>query len=246
MSAYKKLIWIIGVLTITSFLLACWLYFGASFTGADFWTNVCLGVFGSALLTILSAISSYNYERRRTLEGFSSYTRYILDYLSKYQKNMSIEAKLKYFLNYHDIDKIAWDMEFGNIDFFLECKIMEIFFGDKFRSRKYIYDKIYRPICNFNNAVTNHVWHFRMYLDGSGKNEKVIQNFVTELEDYLIKVTEKDIPTEYDENCEPTAFCHCSYVESKIVREINSELAGRYYEILYGKRIANKEKQKGE
>lgn len=54
------------------------------------------------------------------------------------------------------------------------------------KSRKYIYEKIYKPVIDFNNAVANHEWHFRWYLDGSGKNDFVMEGFLSELQDYLL------------------------------------------------------------
>ncbi|MFY4504469.1 hypothetical protein ACJ8LC_07180 [Ligilactobacillus ruminis] len=85
---------------------------------------------------------------------------------------MPVEHKINFYLNYIELDKSGWDMEFGN---------MEIFFERLIKSRKYIYEKIYKPVIDFNNVVTNHEWHFRWYLDGSGKNDFVMEGFLTRL-----------------------------------------------------------------
>jgi len=140
---------------------------------------------------------------------------------------MSLEEKMKFYLDYHDIDKSAWDADYGNMNFFAE-KITG--------NRKYIYEKIYLPILSFNQAVNKHVWHFRWYFDGSGKNKSVMEMFVEELEQYLLYRDEKKIPTDYDATGNPIAFCEVTMLESKLVREISQELDGEYYRIMYGKR----------
>lgn len=140
--------------------------------------------------------------------------------------------KVAFFLDYKDLDKSAWDMDFGDMDFFLECH---------HHNRKYIYEKIYKPISDFNEVVNNHVWHFRWHLDGSGKNDVVMQTFIKELESYLLEKHEQNIPTEYDENGTPISFFHCSGTSSKLVTNIIEELGGHYYEVMYGKKIANRE-----
>ena len=140
---------------------------------------------------------------------------------------MSLEEKMKFYLDYHDLDKSVWDADYGNMDFFAE-KITG--------NRKYIYEKIYLPILRFNQAVNNHVWHFRWYFDGSGKNEPIMEMFVEQLEQHLLYRNEKSIPTDYDETGKPIAFCEVAMLESKLVREISQELDGKYYRIMYGKR----------
>lgn len=95
---------------------------------------------------------------------------------------MSLEEKTKFYLDYHDIDKSAWDADYGNMNFFAE-KITG--------NRKYIYEKIYLPILSFNQAVNKQVWHFGWYFDGSGKNKPVMEMFVEELEQYLLYRDEK-------------------------------------------------------
>ena len=77
-------------------------------------------------------------------------------------------------------------MDIGNMDFFFENKTHDF---------QYIYTAIYKPILDFNRAVENHVWHFRWYLDGTGKNDTVMEKFLLELQEYLLEKNEQDIPT---------------------------------------------------
>ena len=187
MRAYKRIAKFSILIAIISLLIAILLNFCFVIDKTGFWTNVCLGVFGSATLTILTSVVSYFHEKRQTLENFVYHTRQILSYLNKYQESMSLEQKLKFYLDYHDLDKSAWDMDIGNMDFFFENKTHDF---------QYIYTAIYKPILDFNRAVENHVWHFRWYLDGTGKNDTVMEKFLLELQEYLLEKNEQDIPTE--------------------------------------------------
>lgn len=233
MRMYKKHIYIIAPISVVTFALAVLLHYLKPCSESDFWINVCLGIFSGAILTLITSIISYNHEKRRTLESFIYHTRYILSYLNKYQQSMSIEQKINFYLNYIELDKSGWDMEFGNMDFFFE-RLTE--------SRKYIYEKIYKPIIDFNNAVSNHEWHFRWYLDGSGKNDFVIEGFLSELQDYLLINNKSNFPAEYDDDGNVIRYCQCLTTISKLVDSIRRELGGRYYEIMYGKKVAKKQK----
>lgn len=231
MRAYKKMTIIATLIAIIALLVAIVLHYCCPCYETEFWINVCLGLFGSAALTVLTSVVSYWHERIKTLENFLYHTRQLLSAANKYQEHMTLEQKIQFFLEYSEFDKIAWDADFGNIDFFFE-RIT--------KDREYIYYSIYKPILDFNNAVANHVWHFRRHLDGSGKNDAVMQNFVSELQDYLLKIDEQDIPTEYDENGNATSFLPHKSTCPKLVLDVKKELRGRYYEILYGKKQAAK------
>lgn len=231
MKVYKKMTIVTVAIAMLSLAAAMIMHYFIPCAETDFWINVCLGIFGSAFLTMLTSVMSYQHEKVKTLENFLYHTRQILSVANKYQEHMTLDEKIRFFLEYREFDKIAWDADFGNLDFFFE-KITH--------NRKYIYYTIYKPILDFNSAVSNHVWHFRGHLDGSGKNDVVMQRFVDELQDYLLKITEQDIPTEYDENENPVSFCHYRTTEPKLVFNVKRELGGRYYDIMYGKRKAAK------
>lgn len=235
MKAYKNLTIIATMISVIAFFLALILHYCFPCYEAEFWINVCLGLFGSAALTVLTSIVSYFSEKIKTLQDFLYHTRQILSIANKYQEHMTLEQKIRFFLEYSEFDKIAWDADFGNMSFFFEKTT---------HNQKYIYDNIYKPILDFNHAVANHVWHFRWYLDGSGKNDAVMQKFVDELQGYLLQITGYDVPTEYDKDGNVISTCHCRAIEPKLVREIEDELTGRYYEIMCGKRkVAKPDKE---
>jgi len=100
---YKKLTIICAVISVISLSICLCLYYCLDCDGADFWVNVCLAVFGSALLTSLSSFVSYFHERRATLEGFMYHCKQMLHALNKYQDSMSLEEKMKFYLDYHDL-----------------------------------------------------------------------------------------------------------------------------------------------
>lgn len=226
MRVYKNLTIITSVITIGSFLVALLLQY--NFQNSNFWIDILLGIFSGALLTVLTSIISYHYERRKTLESFVYHTRQILLYLNKYQDSMSLEEKLRFFLDYSELDKTAWDMDFGSLDFFFE-KING--------NNEYVYTRLYKPILDFNTAVNKRVQSFRYHLDNKSKNDNVMLSFVNELQNYLLQIDERDCPSEYDESGNPISFCRYKSIQSKLVSNIMEELNGRYYKIMYGKRV---------
>lgn len=237
MRLYKRMTIISALIALISFLISIFMhYFFTSNKEIDFWINLCLGLFSGAILIVFTSIISYYHERRRTMEIFIYNTNRILFYLNKYQESMSIEQKINFYLEYIELDKSAWDMDFGNMDFFLKENI------------EYIYEKIYKPILDFNNAVLNHAWHFRWYLDGTGKKDVEIKKFLSELQEYLLDKVETDVPMEYDDDGKVIATCTCYEVNPKLVNNIQDKIYDHYFEIMYGKRSIKRElkSQKGE
>lgn len=206
----------------------------------NFWVDVFLGVFSGAILTLITSIISYLREKRKTLEDFVYNTRHILNYLNNYQEDMSIEQKLSFFIGYSELEKSKWDQDLGDIDFLFD------FSRKKF---EYIYKSIYKPIIDFNTAVNNHIPHFRMHLsiddtkENTWKNEAMMENFILELQDYLLTKTETNLPIKYDNNGNAIEYCRYSSTVPKLVLNVRKEFNGRYYEIMYGKKVAKKQRK---
>ncbi len=232
MRAYKKITILTGFTTIIVLVCSVILhYWFIENSEINFWLNVFLAVFGSALLTTLTSWVTYFYEKRQMMEGFAYSTRRILRSINHYQRSFSLEDKIKFFLAYSDESKDDWDMQMGNMDFFFE-KIHH--------NRKYIYENIYMPILTFNQAVGKHIWHFRWYMDGTGKNEAVMEGFIKELEDMLIEEEEKNFPVEFSEDGIPIRYGQFITTKPKLVKNIQEELNGKYFECMYGKKIKKK------
>ena len=181
-----------------------------------------LGIFGSSLLTLLTSTIGYRVERCKTFEGFSYATKEILHALNKYQVSWRLEEKIDFFLNYHDISKIEWDRYYGDFSFIADFR------G---KNRRYIYKQIYTPILRVNQAINNHVWHFRYYKDSSGKNDKVLGKFIEEIEALFIETTISEIDT--NEKGDPVTM---TSTKNKIVHTIQEELNEKYYQLMYGKK----------
>lgn len=237
MRAYKKYVYFTAVISIVAFVVAVLLHYLMPCAESDFWINVCLGIFSGAILTLITSIISYRHEKRRTMESFVYHTRQILFYLNKYQESMSIEQKLKFFLDYKELDRTAWHTEIGDMDFFFE-KLTN--------NKKYIYDNIYMPIIEFDKEITKYQWGIRWHLDGIVKNDAVMDDVISKLQKYLIKRTEVKIPIQSDEGGNAIRWEKCSSVSSKLVADITKELYGHYYEIMYGMRFVKKQSKSQE
>ena len=227
MSIYKKTIGLTGFITILSFVVCLVLHYLFMSEEAEFWCNVVLGIFSGALLTLLSSVIVYRVERKRVLENFFYYTNKILKQINQYQMNMTLEEKIDLLLEYADSDKIEWDSCLGEIDFLFD-------FGKK--NYKYIYNSIYKPLWELQVAIQKHYWHFKWYKDGTGKNDKVMEEFLKEIEPLILDREEMKTPIETDQNGKAIKYLTATAVTNRIVSSINKELTGKYYTLMYGKK----------
>lgn len=172
MSVYKKSVICTGIITVFSFAIAIILNYALN---VEFWCNVCLGIFGSSLLSCITALIGYSTEKRNALESFSAETHKLLHEFNKYQRSMSLDDKINWYLTIIDYDKTTWDLYLGKIDFFDN------------RQRDYIYKKIYYPLLEVNNAIAQHMWNFRMHKSGQVRNEVAMESYVEEIEPYILE-----------------------------------------------------------
>ena len=75
MRAYKRMAKFSILIAIISLLIAIFLNFCFVIDKMGFWTNVCLGVFGSATLTILTSVVSY-FHTQKCLSPAKKYKLY--------------------------------------------------------------------------------------------------------------------------------------------------------------------------
>ena len=68
-----------------------------------------------------------------------------------------------------------------------------------------------------------------MQVNGTAVNDVVMEEFIKELEPIIIREEEYVIGNENDENVIKSEYNY-------IVKKIDSELNGKYYEIMYGKK----------
>ena len=70
MRPYKKLTIVCAIISLFSLALCLVLHYWMACEEAEFWINVCLALFGSAILTMLNSLVFYFHEKRTTLENF--------------------------------------------------------------------------------------------------------------------------------------------------------------------------------
>lgn len=123
MKNYVIITRVTAVLSIISLFLAIIIYYLFSAVGAEIWSDICLAIFGSALLTCITSIIGYIIEKRKALERFSMSTRYLLDIIYKYDVSWKAVSKIDFLLSYVDIDKSMWELQFNDIYFMNDfCK----------------------------------------------------------------------------------------------------------------------------
>lgn len=88
----------------------------------------------------------------------------------------------------------------------------------------------------FNQSVGNHYWQFIWHLDGTGTNDRVMEEFVKELEDILLEVKIINEPVNFDETGKPIDFCKVTSISSKFVFKLEDELSNKFYNIMYMKK----------
>ena len=94
------------------------------------------------------------------------------------------------------------------------------------------------------NVIASHYWKFKWHKDGSGRNEKVMQYYIDEIEPLIIKRYPEEIPTGADEEVNAISKMIYAKVHNRLVRNITDELYNKYYIIMYGKRTYKKENSK--
>lgn len=228
MRTYRNATVITALLTLAS--IAGAVYFNFFVEVDPFWCNLTLGVFGSGLVTLITSIIGYRVERRKTFEGFSYTTKQILKRLNKYQLSWPLEQKIDFFLDFHDIDLGEWDRYYGDF-----C----LMFDWRKENRSYIFSKIYHPIQIIDHQINLHVWHFRWYKDGSGRNEKVMEKFVKEIEDLIMESTTTQFRGLEEHSKDEKGF-PITQTRNKVVISVSQELNGEYYRLMYGNKVYRK------
>lgn len=119
MRIYKRSVIITGIISIVSLAFAIILNYVVN---EEFWCNVCLGLFGSSFLTLITSIIGYFVEKRNCMDSFYIETKKFLNKFNRYQIDLKLEDKIAFFLEMADYDKTNWDMDFGKMDFLIISK----------------------------------------------------------------------------------------------------------------------------
>ena len=190
----------------------------------QFWCNVLLGIFGGAVLTSITSIMGYFVGRRHALEEFYLETIKLLKRYNKYQTDLTPDQKINFFLELSNYDMEYWGTTYARIDLFNK------------KSRKYIYEKIYRQLTYAHKKACSHTWHFEMHVNGTGVNNAVMEDFISEIEPAIIREEEYVVGNGDNEYVTKNVHNH-------IVKMIDAELNGKYYEIMYGKKKAEENRK---
>lgn len=221
MRIYRNSVYVTGCITLISafmsFVFHYW-FLKSQHSEIEFWCNVALAIFGSGLLTFISSTVGYCAERQKTLEGLRYQTERILHFLNKYEISWNRKKKLEFYISYMDQDFSTWDAYMGDI----------VFLHDQKHKYEYIYNIIYKPILDLNNAIGNKLPNFKWHLEGTGRNDGAMDIFISEIEGLFLKVEESKI-----RNVNGKAVTY-SMVSKPLVHNILTELRdGYYYEIMY-------------
>ncbi len=219
MKNYAISIYITVPLTAVSLGIALLLHYCGNGTEAEFWCNVCLGIFGSGLLTVLVSCVGYASEKKKTMEGFYYSTKSILHKVGSYDGSWNRDQKINFYVDFYETEQFVWDSQLGDIYLITDLARQQF---------RYIYDKIYSPIINLSNEIGERVFHFKLYKDGEKIPVAVLDKLIAELEPMILKSEQKVIE---DDGQKVTI----QSIRNEFVPSISKELNGRYYDLMYRK-----------
>lgn len=182
MRTYKYTIYVTLPLTIISLTIALLLYR----SGSEFVANVFLGIFGSSFLALLTGIINYFIERQKTLEAFWSYGHKVVRNFNRYSTDEDLESAIDILMQMREYDYQPFDDAFGAICFLFNNK----------RTRHEIWKRLYEPIMEVRKALNSKYHHFKMYKKAANGNRVVMEEFVSEIDQLLIKRETVKLPME--------------------------------------------------
>ena len=91
MTVYKRSVIVTASISIVSLIIVIIInYVGIK----TFWSDVCLGLFGSSILTMITSIIGYFVERKNCMEGFYTETLKFAGRLKRYYYITELELSL--------------------------------------------------------------------------------------------------------------------------------------------------------
>lgn len=179
--------------------------------------NLFIGIFSSSILALLIAIINYRAERKKTLEKFYSYANKAVANFNRFENNGNLERSINSVLQMNQFDYIELDNAYGDISFIFYYK----------KNRKYIYDKLYKPILDCRNLIAEKSFHFMKYKKATNGNSRAMQRFVDDIADILLIQKEQKMINSYG------VSTVIKTTHSKLSSQLHAELTGRYYKIMY-------------
>jgi len=185
-----------------------------------FWVNIFIGIFSSGVLALILSIIGYQIERMKTLEEFYTYVLKAIANFNRFENNGDPQYTMDIVLKINDFDYTALDMSYGNIDFMFANNT----------HRKYIYDRIYKRVCNLKHIINDKSFHFKEYKKAINGNLPVMELFIKKIDEEIMARKREDITNE------DGSVCIVSSSYNKFNNEIMDELNGKYYKIMYGRK----------
>lgn len=183
----------------------------------EYVSNLFAGIFASGVLAFLIAIINYHTERQRTLEKFYSYASKATSNYNRFENEGNLERSIDSVLQMNQFDYMELDNAYGDIDFIFHNK----------ENREYIYESIYEPTITLRKLINDKCFHFNEYRKAVNGNKQVMQSFLSEIDHAIMSRIEQEIT---NDDGTSTKICYC---HNKIVKDLKSELTGRYYKIMY-------------
>ncbi|MGO4498828.1 hypothetical protein AB4114_23375 [Paenibacillus sp. 2RAB27] len=196
-------------------LIAAWIL---DYEKLNFWSNIAIGMLSSALLGIIVSVIAYKVERRRTLEEFYSQALKAIRNISSYETSRDPVKTMELILQIGSYNYSELGDAYAKIDFF---------WGNKKKTTR-IFNEIYSKIIKFRNVFLEKQYDFNGYLKGDITNLPVMEIFIQELEDKLVRRTSREIENVDGSNTTITNA-------EKNVMDIEKELNSWFYKLMYGK-----------
>lgn len=185
--------------------------------GKAFVADILIGIFSSSFLAFLVSILEYANERRETMEKFYSAALEAIHVINQYRVDYDLDVAIDRVLLIKNYDYSDLDNAYGALKFL---------FRDK-RTKKYIFEKIYDPICQLHNELVEPCHHLSLYKDGVTKNKEVAKANVEKATELLTYTDEIQV------ECGDGVVMQCNYVQNKLYNPIHEELEGHYRDIMY-------------
>lgn len=217
MKVYRNSIIATGIISLITVCLAFLLKDNAQLA---IYYDIVIGIFGGAIVTLITSIIGYKVARLEVLETFYLYARRYIKEFNNFDSSAKLEKKIDCFLNYMDKDLPDIGVAYRDICFLFD-------FNKK--NKLYIYHNIYLPIITLDKKIKYRYWHFKWHKDGSGKNDEVMNKFVEEIEELIF---EKKLLNIEGIELNPNYYS----TTNKFTRAVREELGNRYYILMYGKR----------
>jgi hypothetical protein len=183
----------------------------------EFATNIFINIFSGGILSAAISIIGYFHERKRTLEDFWTHGHKAIKNINRFEWDGDIERSMDIVLSMSDFDIAPFDSAWGNMSFMFRNKT----------TKKYIYTKIYKPIIDVHQVISEKIRHFKEYKKVANGNKPVMKGLIEEL-DSLIMETQRSTLQHED-----GTTTDCISRRNIIVSVLKDELYGRYYRIMY-------------